>query len=235
MLDISAPTTSIIPQRFSCRKYHQDPIEARKRKQLRDFIEALPAGPFGTRPRFQLEAATETDSGSLRGLGTYGIIKNPPAFLMSAMRAGTWNIVDFGYLLESIILFATSLNLGTCWLGGTFTRSRFAKKINLTDNETMPAVISIGEYVDPEQKRKGWISTAVGAARRLPWEKLFFNFSMDVPLLQNEAGAYATALEMVRIGPSSSNKQPWRFINHTQFWRVTDNNSIDLVGFQQSL
>ena len=32
-------------------------------------------------------------------------------------------------------------------------------------------------------------------------------------------GEYAKALEMVRIGPSASNKQPWRVISHNQFWR----------------
>ena len=40
-----------------------------------------------------------------------------------------------------------------------------------------------------------------------------------MPLNRNEAAEYATALEMVRLGPSASNKQPWRILKHNQFWR----------------
>ncbi|MBN2394524.1 MAG: nitroreductase, partial [Anaerolineae bacterium] len=50
------------------------------------------------------------------------------------------------------------------------------------------------------------------AEQRLPWERLFFNGAFGVPLDRDSTGPYATILEMVRIGPSASNKQPWRII-----------------------
>jgi nitroreductase len=239
MLQFNAPITEIIRQRFSCRSYLREPINLQKREQLGAFIDALPPGPFdtvraastpvrdgklrttpfGTRPRFDLAAATETEGKALRGLGTYGFIKNPPAFILGAMIPSDYDLEDYGYLMESIILYATSLDLGTCWLGGTFTKSSFAKKINLSADETIPAVTSVGEYADPEQNRRGLVSRTAGADRRLPWEKLFYNFVFDVPLLRNEAAEYATPLEMVRLGPSASNKQPWRILNQNKFWR----------------
>lgn len=219
MLKFNDPTTEIIRQRFSCRDYSREPVKAWKREQLQAYIEALPPGPFGTRPRFDLLAATEMDSKSLRGLGTYGFIKNPSAFIVGAMSPAEYDLEDFGYLMESIILVATSLDLGTCWLGGTFTKSRFAKKINLSTNETMPAVTSLGEYTVSGQKRQGVASRTAGSDRRLPWETLFTEYTLDNPLSQSEAAEYATALEMVRVGPSASNKQPWRILKHNQFWR----------------
>ena len=42
---------------------------------------------------------------------------------------------DFGYLMERVILYATALGLGTCWLGGTLTKSSFAEKIDLRAGE----------------------------------------------------------------------------------------------------
>ena len=42
---------------------------------------------------------------------------------------------------------------------------------------------------------------------------------LNTPLIRNEAGKYVTALEMVRIAPSASNKQPWRILKYNQFWR----------------
>jgi len=219
MLKFDDPITEIVQERFSCRDYSHEPVSAKKRKRLQAFIETLPPGPFGSHPRFDLLAATETDSKSLRGLGTYGFIKNPSAFILGAMTPSEYDLEDFGYLMEAIILYASSLDLGTCWLGGTFTKSRFAKKINISANETMPAVTSVGEYVTSGQKRQGLASRTAGSHRRLPWEKLFSNFMLDVPLIRNEAAEYATALEMVRLGPSASNKQPWRVLSHNQFWR----------------
>jgi hypothetical protein len=40
-----------------------------------------------------------------------------------------------------------------------------------------------------------------------------------VPLRKNDVAEYAKALEMVRLGPSASNKQPWRIVKHNGFWR----------------
>ena len=219
MLNFTAPVTEIIRQRFSCRFYSREPIDADKCVQLQTFIVDLPSGPFGTRPRFDLVAATEADGKALRGLGTYGFIKNPSAFILGAMKPSEYDLEDYGYLMEAIILHATSLGLGTCWLGGTFTKSNFAKRIQLTVSESMPAVTSVGEYLNPEQNRMGLVSRTAGAHQRLAWEKLFFNYLFGVPLLRNEAAEYASALEMVRLGPSASNKQPWRILNNNKFWR----------------
>ena len=220
MLNFNDPITELIPKRFSCRTYRKAPISVEKREQLKAFMKALPPGPFGLHPRFDMAAATETDRKSLRGLGTYGFIKNPPAFILGGMTPSNYALEDYGYLLETIILYTTGLKLGTCWLGGTFTKSGFARKMNLSKPETMPAAVSVGDFVDPEQTRQGLASRTAGSRRRLPWEQLFFNFVFDVPLHRNETAEYSAVLEMVRLGPSASNKQPWRIINHNQFWRL---------------
>ena len=219
MLKTNIPVTEFIRQRFSCRTFRRGPIETEKREKLKAFVDALPPGPFGARPRFDLVAATKTDSRSLRGLGTYGFIRNPSAFVIGAMPPSVFDLETYGYLMETIILHATGLGLGTCWLGGTFTKSGFAKKIVLGPAEKIPAVVAVGEFLNPDQQRMGIVSRTAGADRRLPWSQLFFNFVLGTPLLDNEAAEYATVLEMVRLGPSASNKQPWRIINHNEFWR----------------
>ena len=219
MLEFNLPVTELIRQRFSCRSYSRDAISVEKQKQLKAWMEALPAGPFGSIPRFKLVAGTEEDSKSLRGLGTYGFIKNPTAFVLGSMKPSEFDLEDFGYLMEAIILFATDLELGTCWLGGTFTKSSFARQMDLTGDESMPAVTSLGEYAEPSQKRKGLASRTAGSDRRLPWESLFFDADFGRPISHSQAGKYATILEMVRLGPSASNKQPWRILSYNKLWR----------------
>jgi hypothetical protein len=214
----NAPIVETIRQRFSCRVYDERPIDAAKQQALQAFMDSLPPGPFGTRPRFLLVAATQADRASLRGLGTYGFIRGATGFIVGAVEAGEKSLEDYGYLMEAIILRATRLCLGTCWLGGTFTKSRFARKLGLKTGETIPAVSAIGEFIDPEQARRGLVSGVANASRRLPWESLFFDLQFGAPLDRATAGAYAMPLSMVRFAPSASNKQPWRVVRDGNYW-----------------
>jgi nitroreductase len=214
------PISDIIRQRFSCRTYLEQPISPEKRQALKIFIDNLQNGPFGCRPHFHLVAADKADSRVLKGLGTYGFIQDATGFIIGTMDSGEKNLEDYGYQMEEIILFATSLNLGTCWLGGTFTRSSFAHKIKAADDALIPAVTSIGEIADVEDARNGLLRRRINADQRLPWEQLFFNQDFGTPLSHEDAGKYATPLEMLRIGPSASNKQPWRIIKDGNVWHL---------------
>jgi nitroreductase len=217
MQTVKQPVTEIVRERFSCRIYAKKPIKVGKLESMQRFIDSLPDAPFGSHPRFKMVAVTESDTKSLRGLGTYGFIKNPSAFIIGTTFPAPFDLEDFGYLMEVIVLHATRLDLGTCWLGGTFTKSGFAKKMNLSPTDFIPAAISVGEY--EKQERRGWASRRAGSHRRLSWKELFFDQKFDAPILKSAAAEYATVLEMVRLGPSASNKQPWRILKDHRFWR----------------
>jgi hypothetical protein len=214
----SQPVTDLIRRRFSCRNYDPRPIEEKDRRSLETFMASISTGPLGASLRFQLLAATEADRNALRGLGTYGFIQGESGFITGAATRSKNSLEDYGYALERIILLATDLGLGTCWLGGTFTKSGFAKKIALRRGEELPAVSSIGRIADLESARAGELRLRVGGDRRLPRESLFFRGEFGVPLSISDAGPYAEPLEMVRLGPSASNKQPWRIVRRGTAW-----------------
>ena len=214
----SQPVTELIQKRFSCRSYLDKPIAKEKRTLLADFIASLQVGPFGTQARFELTTATEQDRKALKGLGTYGFIKGATGFIIGATGEAAKNLEDFGYLMERIILYATDLGLGTCWLGGTFTKSRFAKKISANTGELIPAASSIGYIADKPRLFDSIIRQQASANSRLPWEKLFFDKKFEHPIPRQAAGVYAVPLEMVRWGPSASNRQPWRIIKDGPIW-----------------
>ncbi|MEN8242477.1 MAG: nitroreductase family protein [Chloroflexota bacterium] len=208
----STAITTIMQQRYSCRNYQPVSIPAEIQSALRQFITALPAGPFGTEQRFELAAAAEDDRSALKKLGTYGYIKNPPGFIIGATRPAELDLEDYGYQMEKIILEATRLGLGTCWLGGTFTKSSFHQKISAEADELVPAVTALGLPAD----RRRWIEIIrrrdQNIERREPFETLFFEGDFSHPLVKSRAGEYAVPLEMVRQAPSASNKQPWRIV-----------------------
>jgi hypothetical protein len=206
------PVSDLIIQRYSCRTYQTRPLSNNDRTQLELFIKSLKPGPFDTLPRFQIAAAKEGDTQELRGLGTYGFIKDPTGFIIGAANPGQNEVVDFGYLMECIILKATDLGVGTCWLGGTFTKSRFGSSMNLNENEYVPAAVSLGYPAD----QKAWLDQTsriyAGSDRRLSWEEIFFQDHFDRPLDSARVDQYIEPLKKLRLSPSASNKQPWRIL-----------------------
>lgn len=55
---------------------------------------------------------------------------------------------------------------------------------------------------------------SAGSNRRKVWGELFFQNDFQKLLTSEEAGSYRVPLEMVRLAPSASNKQPWRIIKN---------------------
>ncbi len=207
-----------IKRRFSCRSYEKRSLDSRDQRRLSDFCAGRTIGPLGNRARFMLVHNSPGDSTELKGLGTYGMIQGAQAFVIGAIDAGPQAPEDFGYLMEEIILESTAMELGTCWLGGSFSRGNFAKKMALKENELLPAVTPVGYIPDKPRLLDRIIRRAAGSDNREPWEKLFSNEKFSQPLSKTAAGAYAEVLEMVRIGPSASNKQPWRIVRQGRRW-----------------
>lgn len=221
MISEDKSSHTIIPtirQRYSCRTYTKASLAPETRRALSDFCAAQQVGPSGNRARFTLISAEEEDRAALKGLGTYGFIRNPTGFLLGAVEAGPYALEDFGYLLERMVLEATALGLGTCWLGGSFTKSRFAEKLALREDELLPAVVSVGYPADKRALIDRVVRSAARGDQRLPWEQLFFAGDFATPLPREAAGAYAEPLELVRLGPSASNKQPWRIVRGDAAW-----------------
>jgi nitroreductase len=217
---LGKPITTLVEQRFSCRTYQDRPIEPATRAQLEQFLSRADSGPFATPVRFKLIAATPEDQSALKGLGTYGFIRGATGYIAGTVREGQRNLEDFGYRLETIVLFATALDLGTCWLGGTFSRSRFAAAIEVREGEQLPAVVATGYVSDRRGLVDRLIRRQAAGETRYPWERLFFDRRFGAPLSRDAAGAYAVPLEMVRLAPSASNKQPWRIVRDGPAWHL---------------
>jgi hypothetical protein len=218
MITSTTSNIGLMQRRYSCRNYASAPLNAETQRAITDILRRLPAGPFQKTSRFALAAASEQDRSALRGLGTYGFIKNPPAFLIGASEDGPLCLEDFAYRFEQLILEMTGLGLGTCWLGGTFNRSAFAQKIAAEKGEILPAVSSLG-FPSPEDPQAGCLSGQMLPAReRLAWETLFFDETFAAPLSAEASGAFTLPLQMVQAAPSASNKQPWRILKQGKRW-----------------
>ena len=94
-------------------------------------------GPFDHSFDFTFNL-NNSDEDKNRKIGTYGMLKNVPAFIGGIAQNNKESIIDFGYVFEKIILELTDKGYATCWLGGTFKRKHYRKQ--LADNEIIPAI-----------------------------------------------------------------------------------------------
>ena len=51
-----------------------------------------------------------------------------------------------------------------------------------------------------------------GSRNRKPWPELFFDNGWESSLTEAGAGEYKDVLNLMRLAPSASNKQPWRIV-----------------------
>jgi nitroreductase len=214
----SKPIHEIIHRRYSCRTYLERAIEHDLQLRIASFAAAIEPGPFGGRARFGLVAAGGDDHKALRQLGTYGFIKGASGYLIGAAPDGEEKLEDFGWQMERLVLLATDFGLGTCWLGGTFTKSSFAAKISARPDELIPAVVATGYIAHRPRRVDHLIRRGAQGDRRLGWERLFFEDGFSASLPRQAAAEYALPLEMVRLAPSASNRQPWRVVRQGERW-----------------
>lgn len=201
-----------VRQRKSVRAYESRPLAQAEKEQIEACISELLAesAPFPAPMKIRLlEAATGTDT---EKLGTYGVIRGAKSFLCVTVK-NTENAMEaVGYRFEKLVLTATAMGLGTCWLAGTFNREQFSEALHPETDEIFPIVCPIG-YPLQKQTLISSVFRKVGKSdQRKDWSELFFENACDTPLTKEAAGEYAFPLEMLRLAPSAANRQPWRIV-----------------------
>ncbi len=206
----------IIKSRTSCRTFSSNLLTKEDKEKITDILKnANLTSPFNEKDqncRFEILELENKGIDEKRKLGTYGFIKGANQFIIGITRRSKFVKEEFGYIFEKLILDFTKQGFGTCWLGGTFNRSNYAKTVNIEDNEYILCISPIGIPADSRRLSEKLIRRAIKAKKRKNWDVLFFEDNFTNPLTEISAGKYAIPLEMVRLAPSGGNKQPWRIL-----------------------
>lgn len=220
--------------RGSVRTYDGTPLDGTLRSSVESLFEKMPEGPFGSKPRFVL---VDPEWSAEKGIvvGTYGVIRGASGYLAPVVAdsgdeaTGDRILTDLGFSTEQAVLELTRMNMGTCWLGGTFRKSRFSSAAGVGEDERLRAVVAFGM---PAQRRSlvdSVLYRSAGSSTRLPAREHVAVFGDDGQRWNDEArvddavpldsipgiangSPLASAIEAVRRAPSASNKQPWRLL-----------------------
>jgi hypothetical protein len=194
-----------IPLRRSRRRYDSIPLEQGQLAQLQTVC-----GEFRPYPQARAELITKSPDEVLRGIvASYGKVKGAQALIaFIGDTDDTYVNEKIGYTGEGIMLEATAMGLGTCWVGGSmfFRRGLAESIVGAGKNERVFAVTPVG-YAAKEFSREERVQTVFGM------------FHRRKPLAEMVSGLdekewpdwIKAALEAARLAPSAVNRQPWRF------------------------
>ena len=96
-----------------------------------------------------------------KGPGLKNQIKGTDVYAVIVAKRGTPMEVE-GYMGEALVLEATSMGLGTCWLGAGFYPDIINRNVDLQTDEAVHCVISIGKANLP--------AFAPSAINQQPWK-----------------------------------------------------------------
>ena len=194
----------LIRSRRSVRTFDEKALNPEHLEKLCEWM-AKVENPYGLPVEFKLLNSKEQNLNCPVVVGT-------DLYVGAKMKKAPHLNEAVGYSFEKLILYAQSLGIGTVWVGGTMDRAAFERAMELGADEVMPCVSLLGYPAKKMSVRETLMRKGISADARQPFEKLFFKDSFETPLTQESAGRLAQPLEMVRLGPSAVNKQPWRAV-----------------------
>jgi nitroreductase len=108
-----------------------------------------------------------------------GFVKQAPVIMVacadpkdSGSRNGMdYYLVDVGISMQQLVLAATSLGLGTCWIGG-FDEEKIKKTLGIPENIKVVALTPLGYKAEDSGVKNKIIKNLVGSEKRKSIEEL---------------------------------------------------------------
>lgn len=207
-----------IEMRCSRRTYIDKPIENEKVRILEKLI-----GDVNKEGNLHLQLVLN-DRKAFQGIRkSYGLFTGVQNYIALVGKNDKFFREKIGYYGERVVLEATRLGLGTCWVGGSFDKK--SCNCNVEEGEILIAVIAIGNIpAEHTLKEKIIVKMARGKSKAV---NEMYESDEVVP------DWFKAGMEAVQKAPSGMNKQPVKFYYKnstvTASVEVTkDNREIDL-------
>jgi nitroreductase len=201
--------------RFSVRHYDSKPVPEEILASVVKAGETSLALEDSIRVRFHLirEGRLVAEQMTFQ-TGRRWLFGSAPHFIIATSEEKPLFMMNMGFRMEQVMLFATTQGLGTCWIGGLFTEQRIGAFLGLDRGERVIALTPLG-YPDVSSYGRA-IHNIVhlggpDSRRRRPLEQIVFGSRWGTPLETKDDGLLEV-LECTRLAPSWANTQPWRFL-----------------------
>lgn len=137
-------------------------------------------------------AVLDNRKGQMHMLSMFSV--KAPYYLAFYSDQSQNSMLNMGFIMEEMVLFLTTLGLGTCFIGSKRVRHEYQTKGELE----MVGLIAFGHA-------KGEATRKSADANRLPMDEICVFKEIPRQWMRQ-------LLEAARLAPSALNSQPWRFV-----------------------
>lgn len=219
-----------IRNRKSCRTFNFQLLSSEDKTVLEDYIKDI-SSLFDSED-VGLRIIEKKDTSKTMKLD-YGMLRGHNTYLLGSSSISRDSRVNYGYIVEKVVLKAAEIGVSSCWVG--YFDNRYFNEINIEGGFVIPSIVILGYSKDKTSSFDKFVRYTVNGSKRLGWDRLFFNYHSQKPLTSLEIDKYADSLEMVRLAPSSGNTQPWRVFfddgkNEFHFFKKVISQRYELKG-----
>lgn len=204
----------IIVKRVSVRTYDGSrQLSDEVVEQIRQSI-ANASAPFGG--KFTIDFK-KFDLKGPQSPSTYGVVSGASWYLLMGIHDDEISALSAGYAMEKVVLEATGIGLGTCWMALTFKGSDFTKESQMPADEPLRIISPVGYPAAKRKMLESLTRVTLGSSRRKPMDDLFSEGDFGTPVRVDSV--FYEALSMMRLAPSAKNTQPWRaLVRGNEVW-----------------
>ena len=186
-----------IDARRSRRAYLPTPIDPASISKLQALIEA-----YNQPDVFRMELVTENQKAFRGFLKSYGMLKGVTNFIgLMADKRDPTAAEQLGYYGELLMLHAVTMDLGTCWVGGSFSRG--SMPFTLSNQEKLIGVITIGRTEEEDSRRERLVRN-MSHRKSKTMEEMFTSHTTPPDWFMD-------GMKSVEKAPSAMHRQPVRF------------------------
>jgi hypothetical protein len=185
--------------RRSRRKYLPEPVKISAAAKLHILIEEY-------KNKGNIDMRLITDNGEPFGAfrSNYGLFSGVRNYIaLIGNKNDAINIEKLGYFGQLLVLHATTLGLGTCWVGASFDHEVYPFDLDETKNESIIGVITVGTVSQDYSAIEKYVRKSMNRKSKTAEQLYISNESVPAWFL--------SGMEAVRTAPSAVNRKSVMF------------------------
>jgi nitroreductase len=167
----------VIAARKSVRGYSDKPVEEEKLSKVLEAARLAPSWANKQCCRY-IVVKDKVKIQELAG-GLNGWLKQAPVIMVACAdpkdsgdrNSMNYYLVDVGISMQQLVLAATNLELGTCWIGA-FDEVKIKEALEIPENIKVVAMTPLGYPADKEGFGSKLRKTMIGGGKRKPLEEI---------------------------------------------------------------